>query len=95
MSTYSQGRAGGKLFKLIYYHAILALSQKWLLAYSYLPIELGLERVGLHSVFGYKNSFHVEELQAARENVFFLLFHPSIRAEKLRQVFIKCSGARS
>ena len=29
--------------------------------------------MGLHSVFGYKNSFHVEELQAARENLFFFL----------------------
>ena len=59
------------LFELIHYHAILALSQKWLLTYSYLPIKLCLERVGLHSVFGYKNSFHVEKLQAARENLFF------------------------
>ena len=56
------------LFK--HYPAILALSQKWLLTYSYLPIKLCLDRVGLHSVFGYKNSFHVEELQAARENLF-------------------------
>ena len=58
------------LFKLSYYHAILALSQKWLLTFSYLPIKLCLDRVGLHSVFGYKNSFHVEELRAARENLF-------------------------
>ena len=58
------------VFKPIYYPAILALSQKWLLTYSYLPIKLCLDRVGLHSVFGFKNSFHVEELLAARENLF-------------------------
>ena len=58
------------LFKPTYYHAILALSQKWLLTYSYLLIKLCLDRVGLHSVFGYKNSLHVEELLAAREDLF-------------------------
>jgi len=58
------------LFELIHYHAILALSQKWLLTFSYLLIKLCLDRMGLHSVFGYKNSFHVEELLAARENLF-------------------------
>ena len=57
-------------FNTYSYQAILALSQKWLLTYTYLPIKLCLERVGLHSVFGYKNSFHVEKLLAARENLF-------------------------
>ena len=33
--------------------------------------------MGLHSVFGYKNSFHVEELLAARENLFFFSIGPS------------------
>ena len=40
--------------------------------FTYL-LNLCLDRVGLHSVFGYKNSFHVEELRAARENLFFFV----------------------
>ena len=78
MSTYSQGREGGELFNTYSYHAILALSQKWLLTYSSPLIKLCLDRVGLHSVFGYKNSFHVEELRAARENLFFWLAAPLV-----------------
>ena len=71
MSAYAQGWEGGELFKTYLLPSHFGLEPKVApyFLFTYL-LNLCLDRVGLHSVFGYKNSFHVEKLQAARENLF-------------------------